>query len=53
MQERLRLYLVRRIQEMKAQGANTERIVEQLGAVADSRRELRKLIDEVFKWNGP
>jgi hypothetical protein len=46
MTAKLEAYLIRRIRELKAGGANVERIVEQLGAVADSRRELRQLIEK-------
>jgi len=43
MTEKMEIYLTRRIKEMQAQGANTHRIMEQLGSVCFSKRETREL----------
>jgi hypothetical protein len=50
MTEQMEIYLTRRIKEMKAQGADVHRIMEQLGSVcfgAREVRELRQLIEKV------
>jgi hypothetical protein len=44
---RLDVYLVKRVKELKALGWTEDQIMQQLQAVATSKRELRELIQQI------
>ena len=47
MSSKLEQYLERRIKELRAEHISDEQIVERLGAVAESKKQLRQLIAKV------